>query len=71
MREFEIWEEGYAITGNEARASFVGREVGESFLDACKTWFKKHPVKDYDPERNAVWGCRLYDNEADARKSFG
>lgn len=69
--KYSIWEEGYAITGNEARASFVGEADGESFLDACKNWFTAHPNASYDPKRNAVWGCCLYDNEVDARKSFG
>lgn len=26
---------------------------------------------DYDPYTNRYWGCGLYENEADARKSFG
>lgn len=26
---------------------------------------------DYDSKGITVWGCSLYDNEADARKSFG
>jgi hypothetical protein len=25
----------------------------------------------YDPSHLTVWGCRLFDNEVDARKSFG
>lgn len=26
---------------------------------------------DYDPRGPAYWGCRLFDNEIDARKAFG
>ncbi len=26
---------------------------------------------DYDPSNLTDWGCRLFDNEEDARKSFG
>lgn len=26
---------------------------------------------DYDPLRLTYWGCRLFNNETDARKSFG
>lgn len=78
MKTWEIWAEGYLATGMDgipARASLMGRSKGETFLDACSQLFKANPKFDgtyyYDAKRNTYWGCRLFDNEADARKLFG
>lgn len=74
MEEFEIWSEGFAVTGQSGEAMLMGRAKGESFEDACADHFDPNDPNDskyYDPKRNTYWGCRLFDNEADARKSFG
>lgn len=113
MPEFEIWEEGYAATGEHATASFIGKASGETFDEACinfaypedkKDWNGKvfihkgdHLNLDKNPDgtyrRGSVrgpippgvgrteailkggnyssWGCQYFDNEAEARKSFG
>jgi hypothetical protein len=34
-------------------------------------WNDHRGYGNYDEKRNAIWGCRLFDNEADARKDFG
>jgi len=68
-RVYEIWSEGYAATGNFSGANFHGRHEAESFKDACKLFFKDDPY--YNPQFNTYWSCRLYDNEQDARKTFG
>lgn len=80
MKEFEIWSEGYAATGERGTAYFHGKAKGETFEEACKNF------RDSDGEplgldlnedgslrydRPSIWACRLFDNEADARKSFG
>lgn len=77
-KEYEIWSEGYLCTGMEgvpAKADFHGRFEGETFQDACDKWAET--LKDeysrscYDRDRLVYWGCKLFDNEDDARKSFG
>ena len=70
---FEIWAEGYVITGNESDATLLRKIEAPSFKAACDKLalddedFAKH----YEPDTLRYWGCALFDNEADARKSFG
>jgi hypothetical protein len=90
MKEFEIWSEGYAATGERAGAHFHGKAMGETFEDACKNFREPNDIKDWegkvivpkgsplnlDKNRDgsvklSIWACRLFDNETDARKSFG
>lgn len=72
-KEFEIWSEGYAITGNNGQAYMHGTIKAKNFKDACTRFFNKKELRDdlYDPKDLTYWGCRLYDNETDARKAFG
>lgn len=69
MKCYSIWMEGFNITGSIARASFVGTFEANSFKEACQKAFKDKSY--YDSESNTYYGCHLYDNESDARKSFG
>ena len=72
MEEYEIWVEGFAITGNNAQASLLAKQKGKSWVDAVSRYMEKNPERIRIDERGfTVWGCRLFDNEADARKSFG
>lgn len=94
MKEFEIWIEGYSITGNSSNASFIGKAMGETFEEACRNFEEPEDVPNpyaymgddlpkfdkrkgdklkLDENRNypSIWACRLYDNEVDARRSFG
>ena len=66
---FEIWSEGYAITGGRGKALFHGKIKATSFKEACDILFDDD--KFYNPENLTYWGCKLFDNETDARKSFG
>ncbi len=70
-KRFAIWVEGYSCTGDHGVARFVGTGVGRTFQEACQEYFRRHPSKTYDPIRNTDWGCRLFDNPEDARRSFG
>jgi hypothetical protein len=71
-KTFDIWCEGYSVTGQEEKARKVAERVeGETFVDACWSWFKSHSDLHYDPEQNTAWGCQLFPTEAEARKSFG
>ena len=73
MKTFEIWAEGYAATGENGPALRLGVVQAENFRDACRVLVQQKP--DLKPWFNfatlTFWGCRLFDNEADARKSFG
>lgn len=86
MREFKIWMEGFSATGQQQEASLLGTYLAESFDDAVEEYKKKHPADVNTRNRfaprneqgvmpqltvHSIWGCRLFDNESDARKSFG
>lgn len=72
-REFEIWMEGYAATGEQSPARLVDKSTGWTFYDAVKNLSdRSHKGKfDWYSGRWSIWGCRLFDNETDARKSYG
>jgi len=75
--QWEIWTEGYLCSGMEgipAPAKFLGTSFAPSFKEACVAFFRGRDPKrygDFNPDTMQFWGCRLFDNEADARKSFG
>ena len=73
MKEFEIWSEGYAATGESAKAYFYGTQEAETFKDACDTYADNNPTfkSCYNAEKLTMWGCQLFDNEIDARRNFG
>lgn len=73
MKLYEIWAEGYAVTGGCSGATLLGRELGDNFKDACRRLAKKDAEFDYyfDEQRMTYWGCKLFDNEIDARQRFG
>lgn len=69
VRRWEIWREGYRVTGNEATAEKVGEEEAETFAEACAKLYEG--IDTFNSVRLTDWGCRLFDNENDARKNFG
>ena len=75
MKRFQIWTEGYSATGESSGAHFHGEFEGESFHDAVTAYrdsLANEPSRNcIDLERLTFWGCRFFDNEDDARKSFG
>jgi hypothetical protein len=76
LKTYEIWVEGYACTGQSATASLVGSSEGRTFREACLAYAvsKKHEdgfINYFNPVDCSYWGCRWFDNETDARKSFG
>lgn len=75
---YQIWMEGYLVTGMEgtpAGAKFLGTFSAENFKNACITWDSIHNrdkgYGDFDIQNLSVWGCGLFDNEIEARASFG
>lgn len=75
-RKYSLWIEGYAVTGNFSNAEYLGEFEGDTFNDACDNWAKTIRQPEYykpgtDKYRPSYWGCRIFGNEADARRSFG
>lgn len=69
---YTLWLEGYAATGQQESAKCLGTYEGSTFEEACAEWARKTPQPSYyNAERNTYWRCRFFDNEADARRSFG
>lgn len=73
---YEIWSEGFRVSGETgAKAEKIGEQEANSFEEACDLFVKRNPqYKSCYEKRNGVpayWGCRWFNNEADARKSFG
>ena len=81
---YPVWMEGYAATGESGKAQLLGVTHAENFIEAVRklnrrNWIPAykgdpHTADDYFSIRDgvpAIWGCRCFDNEADARKSFG
>jgi hypothetical protein len=68
-RQFEIWSEGYVVSGNSSDAMLHGTQKAETFREACKIFFKNDSY--YNATSNTYWACKLFDNETDARKAFG
>lgn len=73
MKKYPVWMEGFQITGNSARAKFLGVYEAQTFKAACKKALldSDRDMSHYDPKQNTYWGCRFFDNEIDARRSFG
>jgi hypothetical protein len=69
---FEIWCEGFRATGESGTAQVLGTARGETFEEACVTFFREEPTRHlFDRRALTYWGCKLFDNETDARRRFG
>ncbi len=73
MKLHEVWSEGFAATGQSGTATCYGRFPGETFRDAVIAWRTTlgNDAEFVELERLSFWCCRLFDNEAQARESFG
>ena len=69
MRTYSIWSEGFAATGERGTAMYHGSASGNNFKEACINFFKKDQY--FDKNCLSYWGCALYEDESDARRSFG
>lgn len=78
--KFNLWVEGYAATGEHGTAKLLGTVEAESFNEAVLKWNSENNTDgrkwgnlgyDLNYDRHSLWGCRIYDNERDARKAFG
>lgn len=75
VKQYEIWSEGFADSRELHQAYLFGCGEGETFREACINFMnadKQHKeLRYFNVKDLTFWGCRLFDNEADARKSFG
>jgi hypothetical protein len=67
MKNFEVWREGYRATGDYSEATLMGIANADTFSEACVKVLGTN--LDFDESRMTLWGCRLFDNEMDARNS--
>jgi len=75
MKKIKLWSEGYAATGQSSGATFHGEFDAVDLQGAVRQF--RSTLND-EHSRNCVhvdtldyWGCRFFDNEEDARNSFG
>lgn len=73
VKIFDIWCEGFMATGESSGANSLGCCSGKDLKEACINFAKtnKDFANYFNEDRMTYWGCRIFDNEADARKSFG
>lgn len=78
MKTYSIYIEGYCDNGGSAPAEYLGQYTGRTFADAarqaCVAHYGEASTKTYFSIRGGIpafWGCRLYDNFADATRMFG
>ena len=76
MKTWHVWSEGYLATGDRAYATLEGIVEADTWPEACRKacveqgrWTEE--PGGFDPKQLKVWGCRLFDNEIAARKTFG
>lgn len=73
METYNIWMEGYVVTGDYGTHSLLGTSKGNTFKEAVVKWVNNHP--DYkslfDENRLTIWGCKLYPTEEEAKRGFG
>lgn len=83
IQTFEIWREGFEDEDGKEPAILLAKGVpGNDFPDAVDYWYRstenaEHIYGTLSSKGEGawrkmwLWGCRLYDNEVDARKRFG
>ena len=81
MKHFDIYMEGYTISGGHGKAMLIKEGMqAESFEEACRAFAVTKDGKKYGSFREyqrfgetiqILWGCRLFDNLKEAQESFG
>ena len=72
MAKFEVWLEGFIISGNSESARYCGTFEAETFKDACSKSITDEKSRElYDEKGNTFWGCRFFQSEEESRKAFG
>lgn len=71
---WDVWTEGYAATCEHGTATYHGQWQGRTFKEAVGAYMLSQSPemqKLIDLDRMTFWECRFFNNEVDARKSFG
>ena len=71
---YQVWAEGYRASGDRADATFLGTARASSFRGAVDIIRDRSETPDlytFKGARCFLWGCELFDNEANARRRFG
>ena len=73
MTVFAVWAEGYVATGQSGQAMLLGHAYADTFAEACEKVMSQSEERKrfFNREHLTYWGCRLFDNPTDARRSFG
>lgn len=78
VTKYDIWMQGYCCSGMEgipAKAEFLSSVEAHTFQEAVDYFFYNtdhdYELSEYDSESLRHWGCKIFDNEADARRKFG
>lgn len=72
VKEWDVWMEGYSATGQHSPAQFLGTYKATTFREACLAHRDTMREPEYFNETDlSIWGCKMFDNEEDARKAFG
>jgi hypothetical protein len=80
--KYGLWMEGWrwpVRQAEDASAKFLGNYEAETFADACQRWCDEKLEQDHKhafqlnshQSRPTFWACRIFDNEADARRFAG
>ena len=75
MEKITLWSEGYQATGEHSDATYHGTFDAIDLYDAVvqfrDTLTDEYSIRCINLTTLSFWGCKFYDNETDARKSFG
>jgi hypothetical protein len=80
MNKYEVWSEGFRATGEHGTAYCHGTVTADTFENGVIKLIGNQLDKDEkQPDgysrrysgRLSVWACRIFDNEKEARESFG
>jgi len=79
MTVFNLWVEGYGANEGIFPAQFLGAYEADTFAQAIGKWNAEknangeygHLTHNLTNDTWAAWGCRIFDNEQDARKNYG
>lgn len=73
----QVWMEGFCVMEGASGASFVGIVEAETFSEAVveavrlKVEQGMLDGRQFNKDRLTYWGCRFFESEYCARKSFG
>lgn len=76
MAKYMLWIEGYQASGDSSGAIYLADVVGPTFDQAVQKYVDSLTPRDkvyWNKSKKgwSYWGCRAFDNEKDARRSFG